>query len=54
MPYYNRAFTYKLKGEPDLAIADFEHFLKITSNPEMRQIAQRKLLELRAKSAQFK
>ena len=49
MPYYNRAFTYKLKGEPDLAIADFEHFLKITSNPEMRQIAQRKLLELRAK-----
>lgn len=44
--YYNRAVTYKRKGERERAITDLNHVLQITNDSEMRQDTQQRLQEL--------
>lgn len=44
--YFNRAFAYKLQGEQDKAIADFERYLEVGQDDFWLDAAQRQLAEL--------
>jgi Tfp pilus assembly protein PilF len=47
--YGNRAIAYKLQGNKAKAIADFEKFITLTSNPRLVQIAKQQVEELSIK-----
>ena len=44
--YFNRAFAYKLLGEYDKAMADFEHYLEVGQDDFWLDAAHRQLAEL--------
>ncbi len=44
--YFNRAFAYKLQGEYDKAMADFEHYLEAGQDDFWLDAAHRQLAEL--------
>lgn len=46
--YFNRAIAYRMRGEPDSAIADLERYLAEGSDPFWLESAARQLDELRA------
>lgn len=46
MAYVNRALSYQIKGELDRAIADWKSVIRITTDPDMRQLAERRLQQL--------
>jgi tetratricopeptide (TPR) repeat protein len=45
--HFNRAMAYRLRNEPDKAIADFEHYLAQGQDTFWLESAQRQILELR-------
>ena len=47
--YGNRAIAYKLQGNKAKAIADFEKFITLTSDPRLVQIAKQQVKELATK-----
>ena len=47
--YGNRALAYKLEGNKAKAIADFEKFITLASNPRLIQIAKQQVEELSTK-----
>jgi len=47
--YGNRAIAYKLQGNKIKAIADFERFLALASDPRLIQIAKQQVEELSTK-----
>jgi len=47
--YGNRAIAYKLQGNKIKAIADFESFITLTSDPRLIQIAKQQVEELSTK-----
>ncbi|MFQ5996345.1 MAG: tetratricopeptide repeat protein [Dehalococcoidales bacterium] len=47
--YGNRAFAYKRQGNKAKAIADFEKFITLTSDPRLIQIAKQQIKELATK-----
>ncbi len=47
MAYFRRAVAYKLTGDKGHAIADFEEYLEIGSDPRNRQLAEGYLQELK-------
>ena len=47
--YGNRAIAYKLQGNKTKAIADFEKFITLTSDPRLIQIAKQQTKELATK-----
>ncbi len=47
--YGNRAIAYKLQGNKAKAIADFEKFITLASNPRLVQIAKQQVEELSTK-----
>jgi tetratricopeptide (TPR) repeat protein len=47
--YYTRALAYLIKGERDRAIADFKSVLRISKDPNIRQLAEQRLQELGVK-----
>lgn len=47
--YGNRALVYKLQGNKAKAIADFEKFITLTSDPRLIQIAKQQVEELSTK-----
>ncbi len=47
--YGNRAIAYKLQGNKAKAIADFEKFIALASDPRLVQIAHQQIKELSTK-----
>jgi tetratricopeptide (TPR) repeat protein len=47
--YLNRGLAYKQKEEKDKAIADFNKFLEISNDPNLRQQAEEQLKALGAR-----
>jgi len=47
LAYYNRGFAHKLLGEKAQAIADFEKVITLTADPQLIEMAEQYIEELR-------
>ena len=48
--YFNRAIAYRMRGEPDSAVADLERYLAEGNDPFWLESASRQLADLRAEA----